>query len=214
MRLSTTSERVSIHAEQRSDVAVSGDARAVVEGDRTTIDRARGHVTVRVPIGTDIIIGTTSGRVEVSGPVGDVSIVTESGRIDVESADSIDARTESGRLTVAQVTGACRVQSVSGRIEIGGCAGGEAVTTSGRIEMRHVRGDVRAHCVSGRIDIELDDPHDVDAESVSGRISVRMPPGARVHRADGPTDREPAPPDCDCTVRAVTVSGRVMVAPR
>lgn len=214
VRLSTASQRVTVKAEDRSDVAIVGDARIEIVGDRTTIDRARSRLTVRVPVGTEVVVGTTAGRVMVSGPVGDVGVVTESGRIEIEQATSVDARTTSGRVTVGRVSGPCLVQSESGRIEIAGCVGGEAITRSGRIALSHVDGPVRAHCVSGRIDIQLDSGHDVDAETVSGRISVRLPRGVHAHVVDGPGPPAPLPSGCDCMVRAVSVSGRIEVSDR
>ncbi len=70
-------------------------------------------------------------------------------------------------------------------------------------------GPVRAHSVSGRVTVELSGAADVDAETISGRIEVRLPPGvvATVDRGDGAAATEPA----DCHVRAASVSGRVDV---
>lgn len=213
VRVSSGAQRVQVVVEERADIAVVGEARVQRDGDRTTVDQARGRLTVRVPAGTDVVIGTTSGRVDVEGAVGAASIVTESGRIEIDRAASVDARTASGRLQIGRVQGRCRVRNKSGRVEIGGCGGADVATESGRIRLTHVTGAVEAHCVSGRIDLQFDAPADVVAETVSGRISVRLPSGARPHRIDH-TDRSERPDDSDCTVRAASVSGRVEVSVR
>ncbi len=213
VRISTVSHGVRVLAEERDDVSVDGPSRIRSDGDITTVDLVAGRLTVRVPAGCALVIGATSGRVEVRGPVGDVSIIAESGRIDVEEARRIDARSTSGRVVVGRVAGDCRVRSETGRIEIGGCVGVDAATASGRIDLGHVSGPVRAHCVSGRVTVELDSANDVDAETVTGRIDIALPVGVRVHRVDGPgaSDR---PDGYDCVVRAVSVNGRIGVSNR
>jgi putative adhesin len=213
VRISAVAQRVQIVAEPRDDVAVEGIARIRTDGDRTTIDEVRSRVTVRVPVASDIVIGTTTGRVEVTGPVGDVSVVAESGRITIEEAYVVDARTTSGRVTIVRAHGECRVRSTNGRIEIGACGGADVATGSGRIDLEHVSGPVRAHCVSGRVVVALDAAGDVDAETVSGRIDVVFPPGVRAHRVDGP-GLSPAPAGYDCVVRARSATGRVSVSNR
>lgn len=213
VRVSSGSQRVQVVAEDRDDISVDGEARVQRDGDRTTVDQARGRLTLRVPTGTDVVIGTTSGRVDVDGAVGAASIVTESGRIEIDQAASVDARTESARLRVGRVQGRCRVRNKSGRVEIGACGGADVATETGRIRLTHVSGEVEAHCVSGRIDVQFDTPADVDAETVSGRISIDLPSGTRPHRVDH-ADNSDRPDDCDCTVRAVSVSGRVEVTVR
>ena len=55
--------------------------------------------------------------------------------------------------------------------------------------------------------------HDVDADTVSGRITITMPKGTTIHHLSGKADKSPAPAGCDCSVRATSVSGRVQVEP-
>jgi DUF4097 and DUF4098 domain-containing protein YvlB len=140
-----------------------------------------------------------------------VAANTKSGRIEVESGTTVDARSQSGRVTVLRATGVCRVRAESTRVEIGASAGADASTNSGRITLENVDGPVRAHCISSRIEIEMAGAHDVDADTVSGRISVTLPAGTAVHRLTGKDDDSPAPAGCDCTVRATSISGRIQV---
>ena len=201
-------------AEDRSDVAVNGKARVSSDVEPTTIDSIESRIVIRIPERTDLVIGATSARVEIEGRVGDVAVVTDSGSVTVEHADSIDARTNSGRIDVKRVENDCCVRTTSARVEVGGCGNADVATESGRIALKGVNGSVRAHCVSGRVEVEMESAHDVEAETVSGRIDVSLPPGVQVHRPSGPADDAPVPDGCDCTVNARSVSGRVNVRSR
>lgn len=214
VRLSGNSQQVRVIAEARNDVLVEGAARVEMEGERTTIDDVRGGLVVRVPTGSDLVIGSTSGQVVVKGTLGIVAVATSSGRIVVERAASVDARTQTAQVTIGRASGECRVRSESGQIKIGSCGGVDAATATGRIVLREVGGAVRAHCVSGRIEVEMAVAADVDAETVSGRITVALPDGVRPYRLDG-IGREAGRPDgYDCTIRAVSQSGRIDVSNR
>ena len=213
-RISSVSNRVRVVAENRDDIVVDGKAKVRHHGAQTTIERVGSGIVVRVPKGTDLVIGTTSARVEVRGKVGNVSIVTVSGRISVERAESVDARTMSARIEVGQSANACRLRTGSGRISVHACGDADVATGSGRIELGAVRGPVHAHCVSGRIEVGLAAAYDVEAETVSGRITVSLPKGVKAYRPSG-TDRSGGrPDDADCTIYARSVSGRVDVKSR
>jgi DUF4097 and DUF4098 domain-containing protein YvlB len=200
VRISTLSGRIEVTAEQRADVAIDGKAHVERTERQLTIESISDSVRLRVPLGTDVVIGTISGRIDVSGLVGALNAVTVSGRVEIDQATSIDVRTTSGRVEVGRISGECCVRTVSGRVEVGECGAVDVATKSARIDLRRVHGDVRAHCVSGRIEITLADPHDVIAETVSGRIEVSLPPGCV--------------PGSDCQVDARSVSGRVQVYER
>ncbi|MGH1488138.1 MAG: DUF4097 family beta strand repeat-containing protein [Acidimicrobiales bacterium] len=205
--------RVDVVAEQRDGVDVKGDADVTSIGRTTTVSSEDGRLNIRVPIGVDLIIGTTSGRVAVAGEVGAVSIVTESGRVAVERAQSADVRSDTGRIDIGQSDGPCRVRSESGSISVASCRDANVATGNGRIALQGVRGAVQAHCTSGRIDIEMATANDVDAETVTGRIAVSLPPGVQVFRTEAAAGQVP-PDDADCTVLARSVTGRVDVGNR
>jgi DUF4097 and DUF4098 domain-containing protein YvlB len=214
VRISSTNHRVEVTAEDRDDVAVSGKAN-VSQGEDgiTTVDDVRSKLHVRIPSGTDVTVGTTSARVEISGRVGAAAVVTQSGRIELDHARSVDARTDSARVEVDRVDEGCRVRTESGKVEVRSCGAADIATSTGRIELGGVDGDVKSHCVSGKIEIAMVGAHDVDAETVSGRIEVSLPAGVRVHRPAGVT-ASPAVDAYDCTVNARSVTGRVDVTSR
>lgn len=213
VRIASTSHRIHVIAEHRADIAVGGRAARRDDGRLVTIDEVRSSLEIRVPVGTDLVVGCTSGRIRVSGPVGHVSATTQSSRIDIDGASSIDARTDSGSLRVERCEGECRIRSKSGRVDVTGCAGADVSTRSGRVTLRRVAGDVHAHCVSGRITMDIDGPHDVDAETVSGRITVSLPEGVNARRVT-PGQEADVAGDYDCTINVRSISGRVDVANR
>lgn len=206
VRIAAGSNRVSIAT--GAAFAVSGKAAVSQAGDRVTIDRVRSALDVTVPEGTDVVIGTSSGRVDSKGVLGAVAVATLSGRVDVESAASLDVRTASGRVTVGAVAGTCRIHVASGRVRVGGCGAADVSTMSGRVVLDEVDGVVNVQTVSGRIDVGMCSAADVNAETVSGRIELRMP------RAETPKVTAGAPlppPGREPVVRTRSATGRVVV---
>jgi DUF4097 and DUF4098 domain-containing protein YvlB len=211
VRVTTSSGSVVVYADAAADAVTARGAAADVDGDRVTIEGGSSKAEVRVPEGMDLVIGTSSGRVEVRGAAGSVAVVTRSGKVVVEAATSVDIRSSSGRIDVESVDGECRIIGGSGRVTVDRCGSAHVTTGSGRIVLRHVHGRAHAHCSSGRIDLTMATASDVDAETVSGRISIAMPAGARV-RIDAPTSATIATDaEHDCVVTARSGSGRVVV---
>jgi len=214
VRVATTSGALTVIAEARTDVEASGRATLSRDGSSTTVTSTSHRITVRVPEGVDIIVGSKSGRVKILGRPAAVAVMAESGSVSVERAATADVRVKSGRVEVGTVDGTCRVRAESGRVVIDQCGGAEVTTRSGRITVVASTGPVRAHCVHGRIDIGMEVAADVDADTVSGRIAVSLPVGARpqVIGAKHPPEFEsPFQPPFDCVVTARSVSGRVSV---
>jgi DUF4097 and DUF4098 domain-containing protein YvlB len=214
VRISTTSGSVRVTAEpDRTEVWSSSPTMSVEES--VTIDGGSSKVEVRVPEGTDLVIGTISGKVTVDGRVGAVSVLTTSGRICVDHAVSVDARSTSGRVEVAHSDGECRVMSTSGRVQVGRCGAADAASGSGRIVLADAHGPVRANCTSGRITVSMAGAHDVDAETVSGRVEISFPAGVRplVVSSVAAAAAE-AGQQHDCNVIARSGSSRVTVSNR
>lgn len=200
-------------AEERDEIDVRGEADVVNTGTMTTITSGSGRLTIKVPTGVDLVIGSTSGRVAVSGQVGELSVVTESGKVVIEQAQSADVRSKSGRVDIGQSNGDCLVRSHSGSVSVASCQKANVATESGSISLRDVRGEVHAHCTSGRIDIEMATANNIDAETVTGRIAVSFPRETRTFRTETAADQV-TPDGADCTVFARSVSGRVDVGYR
>jgi DUF4097 and DUF4098 domain-containing protein YvlB len=178
VRVSSRSGRIEVVAESRDGVAAykSGEEIAV-EGDGTvTVSSRSSNLVVRVPEGTDVVVGTISGRITLVGRFGAVAANTVSARISIDTAERVDARTISGRVHVGACSGEVRIDAVSGRAEVGSAGAVLLSTTSGRITVDEVRGKVRAKGVSGRIEINVTEtPLDVKVGSLSGRIRLTAP---------------------------------------
>jgi len=214
VRIASGSHRVEVRGVNGGDVSVKGDARVDRSELVATIDEVRGRLKVTVPAGADVVVGTSSGRIEVVGRVGHAAVVSETGRVEVERASSVDIRTETSAVEIGDVEGACRVRSKSGRVEVARCGAADVASETGRVELRHVDGVVDAHSVSGRIELSLEHPHDVRAETLTGRIEVSLPRGTVAFQPEGPADRRLRPPDASCTVSTRSETGKVVVATR
>jgi DUF4097 and DUF4098 domain-containing protein YvlB len=214
VRIAGGSGRIDVVAATGTSFRVEGRAEVVHTDGLATVRASSGKVSVFVDAGTDLVIGTTSGGIAVMGPVGHLAVVTQSGRVDVERAASIDIRNESGRIEVGDVAGTCRIRSSTGRVEVDSCCDADISGDSGRIEVRAVNGEAAAHSVSGRIELAMAAANDVFAETVTGRIDVTLPAGTVAYQPDDPADAGERPPDCDCTVVARSTSGEVVVTAR
>ena len=214
VRVSATSGAIHVVAEPGLTEVWSSTGRLDDGRLPATIDGGSSRVRLRVPEGTDLVVGATSGRVTIDGRVGAVSAMTRSGKISIADAESVDVRTGSGRIEVKRTSGSCRAVATSGRVVIGHCGDADVTSRSGRISLEDANGRVHAHCTSGRIEISMGGAHDVDAETVSGRITVSLPPGVRARVVELPGDPAVDVGECDCVVVARSVSGRVDVSNR
>lgn len=213
VRISTTSGSIKVVAEPGLTEVRSSIGPLVTDVSSTTIEGGHARISVRVPEGTDLVVGATSGRVTIEGRVGSVSVVTTSGRVSIDAAGSADVRTKSGRIDVGRTMSTCRAVASSGRVEVGRCGEADVTTRSGRIVLKGAHGAVRAHCVSGRVEIAMATADDVDAETVSGRIVVSLPPAVRAQIVSSISDIVDGAA-CDCVVVARSGSGRVDVSNR
>jgi DUF4097 and DUF4098 domain-containing protein YvlB len=212
VRITTASGAVRVRAEAGRTECWSSVAPR--ELSPFTVEASSSAVEVRVPEGTDLVIGTTSGKVTVEGRVGAVAVLTSSGRVSVDHALSVDVRTKSGRVHVGRTEGVCRIVSASGRVEVDRCGAADAACGSGRVVLADAHGTVRATSTSGKVSVAVAGAHDVEAETVSGRVEVSYPSGVRPLVVSTQADLAAATQEHDCTVVARSGSGRVVVADR
>ena len=218
VRVSSRSGRVEIIAEPRADVVARKGGRSMVvdsSGERVTVSSRSSALEVRVPEGTDVVIGTVSGTVTCTGPLGHVAVNTLSARVTIEDAAEVDVRSVSGVLKVAACRGEVRCDVISGRAEINSAGSVRLSTKSGRITAREVRGKVRARAVSGGIKVAVTEtPLDIKVEAISGKVQVRVPTGARpavrlTTKSGRVISRLEEGDDGDLSAR--TVSGRILL---
>ncbi len=222
LRLQTRSGRLEVIAEPREDVLIEGDGFETRKHDEgATFDVRSGragakHLSIRCPIGTDIVAGTQSGSVRMSGEFGVVSVTTASGHIELERADEADLRSAAGDVTLAACKIRCRLNSLSGRISAGEVMSAAAGTVSGSITMDRVAGAFKARSVSGSIHAHCTGDGTIAVKTVSGRVQIELPSGTtlqtRFKTLSGHV-RNPFPAGSDCRVEAMSVSGSIDLVP-
>lgn len=221
LRLMSRSGTIDVIAEPRDDVLVAGEkieSRAEDDGAALMVRCGRGAkpFEVRVPAGTDVIIGTQSGNVSMTGDFGIVSVTTMSGTIEVESADEADLRTGSGNITLERCRGRCRLNTMTGTIEAGRVGAASAGTMSGAIRIDRVDGALKARTVSGAIDCGCAGEGAIVVKTVSGKVHIELPEGTalatRFKTISGRV-RNGFPHGADVMVEAMTVSGSIELVP-
>jgi hypothetical protein len=218
LRISAVSGGVKVTAERRSDVVVDSGGSAVASADGAVeirTERASASLDVRCPEGADVVIGTRSGRVELVGRLGTVGITSQSGSIRVDTASEADLRTVSGTVKLEGCDGRCRVSTTSGRITVGATGDTEISTTSGSVEVGTVSGAVQVRSVSGTVTVASSARGPVKASTVSGSITIRLPPGVRptVRSSGRGTVKSRFEPGDDVVIDIATVSGTVQLVP-
>ncbi len=214
VRITVSSGRVSVVGETRDDIEVDGAPFPAQNGELELRGRADPY-SVRVPAGTDVVVGSASGNVELSGPLGAVSVTTTSGDVRAEAVESIDARTVSGKLRVARSGGSVRLTTKSANVRVGRADGEIRISTiSGTIEIQAANAGVSVTTVSGRIGVHVAGREPVRVETVSGKVDITVPEGIRPnvrHRTmSGKRRVEPDEGD-DLVIKARSVSGNITV---
>jgi DUF4097 and DUF4098 domain-containing protein YvlB len=218
LRISAVSGRVTVTAEDRVDVVVErgGVAHASADGAvEIGPTQASNSIEVRCPSGADVIVGTRSGRVELSGRYGSIGVTSQSGSIRAGAAAEADLRTLSGSVELASCDGRCRVSTKSGRITLGATGDVEIATVSGSVGLDGAAGGVQVRTVSGRVSIVSAGRGPVRAGTVSGSITIALPAGVRpaVRYSGRGTVRNSFEPGDDVLVDLAAVSGSVRLVP-
>lgn len=213
VRVETRSGRISVWFEDRDDVRVEGaqSSREIRESDAELHVRSNQNVELRVPIGTNLTIGSISGHVQAKGDGGDIRVSTASSSIEIDHAHRADLRSISGAISIRS-SGACRLSTKSGRVEAGRVTNAQVTTVSGRIHIASADGKVEIKTVSGRVDVGAAGREDVLIHTISGSTTVRMPAGTRpevrLKSLAGHT-RSDFSAGSDCRVAVSTLSGRI-----
>lgn len=225
LRLTTTSGRVTVTAEERGDVAIESGAPSDgrIETDATglvALKSARGGsaaLEVRCPAGSDVVVGTVSGKVDLQGQFGRVHVTTISSSIEIDRAEEIDVRSVSGSIEIGRCSRGCRVHTKSGRATLGSAGDTQMSTISGRIRLDAAQGDVRANTVSGKVEVGMEAAGDVAVKTMSGAVSVQVPDGVRPSARLRSLSSHPRC-DCeegtDCEITVQSLSGKIEVVHR
>lgn len=221
LHLTTRSGPVTVTAEDRADVLIESGAPSEdrIERDAAGLISLRAAkpssaLRVRCPAGSDVVVGTISGKVNLAGPIGRVRITTVSASIEVERAETLDVRSVSGNIDVGHCAGSCRLQTKSGRAVCGTTDNAEVSTISGRIQLEKTSGKVRAQSVSGRIEVGTQIEGDVSVRTMSGQVKVAVPRGVRPAtelKSMTSRPRVECEEGSDCRVAVRSMSGKILV---
>jgi hypothetical protein len=158
------------------------NGKVITGGNSSTVEVSPVEITVTVPVGSSLIAHADSADVSTTGPMAQVAADTQSGRVDVDHAQTARAKT------------------MSGRVDVGVVEQLDAHTMSGRIEVRSLRGSAQLNTMSGRIEAHAMTGGHITANTMSGRIEVTatqaaLTQGLRV-RADSMSGRVRIPSQC------------------
>lgn len=218
LRVTSRSGRVEVFAEAREDIVLTGSSTTSERLDDGTLAVSSVHgssaIGIRCPLGSNLVVGTASGKITVNGHVGALRATSASGSVDVESARSADLRSESGRVSIGRCEAGCRVQTASGPVDLGSVHFTEVATRSGKVNVATVSGKARVRSASGSVDVGATGEGDVAIETMSGGVTVRLPAGTRpaasLYALTGSTRCELAH-GTDCRVAVRSMNGKIEV---
>jgi hypothetical protein len=124
--------------------------------------KRRAVVSLAVPAGTTVELGSASSETVISGITAPVTVHSASGAITlVRLAGKVEANTASGNVQAQSVSGDLKVNTVSGELTV----------------FEGASGRLKANSVSGAMTLDLahDNATDVSLNNVSGEVAVRLP---------------------------------------
>lgn len=237
-------ERASVDVELRSgsvDIRTGAPGRATVSLDDGSADdwqliqlgdslsirpagrRARSvRMLIEVPRLSDVEVRGVSADVTLSGDLGAARLHSVSGTLRIDSVLRLDANSVSGDVRAASVAGDATITTVSGDVEARDIVGRfTGNTSSGDIRSTNVGDDLTIGTTSGDVRIERVGGTAITARSISGDVTIGLPPGIRVEpdistlsgrtTLPKPASTPPASPPRIVRVRLRTVSGDITI---
>jgi DUF4097 and DUF4098 domain-containing protein YvlB len=164
-------------------------------------------IHIALPEGSSIEVATASGETDIIGNLEKASVTSASGGVHVaDEVGSLEMKTASGDVRTATVRGKLTCHSASGNVRCDGAGAKTKIrTASGTVKLTaEVPSEISIQTVSGNVTVTV--AHglevDVDATSISGRLSSTMP----LDSAEG------GPSSGDVvSISAKTVSGNVTI---
>ncbi len=207
-----------VTAEDRTGVVVDSGTHFAGTDDRVVEirpDRPSRSIAVRCPTGTDVMVGTTSGAIELRGRLGSVSVTSASGRIGVAAAAEADLRTGSGKIEIDECAGHCRASTKNGAILVGATNAADIATVSGTVRIGLVAGTVDVRTVSGKVVLFSNGGGPIGARTLSGSVTIHLPPGVRpdVRASDARWVHCRCDEGDDVTIDVASMSGKVEIVP-
>jgi len=209
-------------------VGLSGDGRVLtvdVSRYRRLGSPPRLDITVRIPSGSTVELGTASASVTTRGALAKADVKTASGEVSVEQVDGdCHADAASGDIALGTIGGAARLRSASGDLRVARVGGRcSAKSASGAIDIGWAGDLVSAASVSGAVTVRDAARGQVVCKSTSGNVAVGVRKGTLVWldlaTVSGRTtsglspDQAPSGSEETLTVKVQTVSGNITISP-
>jgi len=217
--LHITTRSGNVHVQADGDHALSVEGGSIEREDDGSLHIRRAptasSIEVTCAVGTDVTVGTGSGKVELHGALGAVRVATVSGKIRVEQATRLDVRTKSGSIDIGTVAGECRVMTTSSKVRVRSAGRATVAVVSGLVLLDQV-GGAHVKSVSGKVLLALaPDADRVSIHTVSGKVEIRVPPGTspatRLRSLSGRIECE-CPAGDDAEISVASVSGAIRVS--
>ncbi len=142
-----------------------------------------GNVVVRVqlPSGSALRLSTASANVSSDVDLGEVTCSTASGNLRLKNvAGNLEVKSASGDVQARTVGGSLKANLASGDVSAKRVRGEVQVNTaSGDVRIKEASGDVRAKSASGDVVLDLWSGQDLRVKTISGDVSLVVPPGTR-----------------------------------
>jgi DUF4097 and DUF4098 domain-containing protein YvlB len=216
LNITTRSGKVRVIATPGAGLSIDGGAIVSEVDGVVDIRRSRtsDEIVVHCDPGTNVTIGTLSGRVDTEGALGDVRVATASGKVHIAAANRVDVRAKSGGIDIGTVTGECRLVVTSAKVRIASAQRAAIAGVSGVVVADRVEGaDVKT--VSGKVLLTTTGPGTVSVRTISGTVEIKVPsdirPSTRLRSISGRVS-------CDCErgrdgeIAVATVSGAIRVS--
>lgn len=217
VHISTRSGDVRVLAEEGAELSVEGGTIERHDDGTIHVHRAptSSTIEVRCAAGTDVTVGTVSGKIELLGSLGAVRVASVSGKIRVVEATRVDVRTKSGKIDIGTCSDECRIMTKSASVHVGSAGRAMVAAISGVVLLENVSA-AEVKTVSGKVLLAVaPNAGRVSVHTVSGKVEVRVPaetrPATRLRSISGKIQ-------CDCTtgddgeIAVKSVSGAIRVS--
>ncbi|AXG79505.1 DUF4097 family beta strand repeat-containing protein [Streptomyces paludis] len=162
-----------VRAVQQTQVTYSGGRLTVRTPKKRSLFGKSGaiEVSVELPLGSDVRGTTAMGGFYCDGRLGEVTLKSALGDLQVEEAAGAGLKTDLGDIRLARSTGDIEVIG-AGRIEVGTATGTATVKNgNGATRISEVTGELKIYAANG--DVSVGVAHSgIDARSANGRIEV------------------------------------------
>src|SRR3954453_9423286 len=218
LTICSRSGAVRVDARPGSQLSVTGGSMRRADDGSIVVEPSSPSDTIVLscPSDMDVTVGTMSGKVVLTGSLGNVRIVTESGSVDIDHANATDVRTVSAGVQIRHCAAECRVVTTSGGVEVTHAGSAEVSTKSGRIVVDDTAA-ANLRSVNGAVSLGISGGGDVRIQAVSSSVKVTVPRGLRpntlLNSVSGSV-RSPLTPGEDGRLEVDTVSGSIRISER